>query len=327
MAQQHSGFFIQGGFGNKGNFEAVAPGRTTGLLHIWRNNDASNLPWSPPATVATGTYESSSLIQSTLGSGLRLDAVARSGSQLIQVSRDDTPALTWLSPAPIAAGVNGNPALIQSTFGEAGNYELVVPLVSGGIGHFWRDNDDPAFPWHGPTVFGTQTVEIGGVSLIQGTFGDPGNLEVVATAGNLSNRSLVHFWRDVNGWHGPTQIFLPNAFGNFAPSGIPGFIQSKDGNFQVVVPSGGELVHLMRDNSDAAFTWNPVARFAGFPMTGFLAASLIQSNFGPPESGNFELLSRKRDAGPAQIHVQHHWRTADTSGTWQPSGGDLLGPF
>ncbi|MCR8854910.1 M12 family metallopeptidase, partial [Lysinibacillus fusiformis] len=31
------------------------------------------------------------------------------------------------------------PSLIQGTFGEQNNFELVVPLIQGGLAHFWRD--------------------------------------------------------------------------------------------------------------------------------------------------------------------------------------------
>jgi hypothetical protein len=40
--------------------------------------------------------------------------------------------------------------LIQSSHGANGNFELVVPRIGGGLWHLWRNNDDPAFPWHGP---------------------------------------------------------------------------------------------------------------------------------------------------------------------------------
>jgi hypothetical protein len=326
MTSRSSGFLIQSRFGAKGNFEAVVTGRSTGLVHFWRNNDLQGLPWSQPVTLASGMFSGTSLIQSSLGMGLGLEVLAVSGINLVRFSRADSPPFAWSGPTIVATGVSGNPALIQSNFGQEGNFEVVVPLATGGIGHYWRDNDGSG-TWHGPTVFGQSVGQVNGVGLIQSMFGQ-GNLEVVATAGSDPDRSLVHFWRDEVGWHGPTQIFLPNAFGPFEPQGFPALIQSHDGNFQVVVSRGSELVHIERDNSQAPYIWNPVARFGAFVSTGFTAASLIQSNFGPEGSGNFEVLSRKVDKGPGLVHVQHHWRAADASGTWQPSGGDLLGsPF
>ena len=310
MSTKSSGFFIQGTFGGQGNFEAVVPGRTSGLAHIWRNNDLPALPWSAPDFFATGTFGGASLIQSSLGGGMALEAAARSGNQVVFFIRAETPPYGWSAPAVIATVVSGTPALIQGAFGANGNYEMVVPMAAGGIGHFWRDNDAGPGVWHGPEVFGAALPNILGVALIQSTYG---NLEVVATAGSGTSYSIHHFWRDEAGWHGPSQIFLPNAFGAVSPMHTPGFIQSADGNFQVVFPDGSDLVHMMRDNSDPGLTWNPVARFGGYVSTGFTAASLIQSNYGPPGAGNFEVLARKTDKGPGLVHVVHFWRTTDPS--------------
>ena len=65
-----------------------------------------------------------------------------------------------------------------------GNYELVVPLQSGGIAHYYRDNDDPNLPWYQTAVFATEFGSVQGVSLIQSNYSTagngPGNLAVVA---------------------------------------------------------------------------------------------------------------------------------------------------
>jgi hypothetical protein len=47
------------------------------------------------------------------------------------------------------------------------------------------------------------------VSLIQSDFGSPGNLEAIVVTKPLvgdGNGSLVHYFRDANGWHGPFDI-------------------------------------------------------------------------------------------------------------------------
>jgi hypothetical protein len=74
-------------------------------------------------------------------------------------------------------------------------------MTSGGLAHYWRDNDDPALPWYGPYLFGSRLERVETVTLIQSNFG-PGNLEVVARA----DGQLVHFWRDTGSdfkWKGP----------------------------------------------------------------------------------------------------------------------------
>jgi hypothetical protein len=50
---------------------------------------------------------------------------------------------------------SGIPSLIQSFFGQqVRNFEVVVPLASGGLAHYYRDNDAPGAPWMGPNIFG-----------------------------------------------------------------------------------------------------------------------------------------------------------------------------
>jgi hypothetical protein len=109
-------------------------------------------------------------------------------------------------------------SLIQSTFGKQGNYELVVPLGDH-LAHYWRDNDSPDFPWHGPVRLPSLPAPDGvlqplvpggrflGVTLIQSTIG-PGNLDLVAraTRGSDDESSLFFYGRDAAGWHGPQEL-------------------------------------------------------------------------------------------------------------------------
>ena len=96
-----------------------------------------------------------------LGPAGNLELVVRSGSHLEHYFRDDGATWAWQGPTPItgATGVSGQHAVLQSTLGGIGNFELVTPMAGGGLGHWWRDNDDPLLPWHGPTLFGLGKVE------------------------------------------------------------------------------------------------------------------------------------------------------------------------
>ncbi len=91
--------------------------------------------------------------------------------------------------------------LIQSRAGSNGNFEVVIPWPGGGLAHFWRDNDqEPRFPWHGPTVFGEGRYR--GATVAEGfnkAFKDPGfgNLEVLAVR---ETGEIEHWWRE-NGGH------------------------------------------------------------------------------------------------------------------------------
>ena len=203
----------QSKFGQKkANFELVVPLAGGGLAHYWRDNDTDAYPWRAGAIfgVEAGQIDSVTLIQSNFGSPGNLELVARSQDRLLYFWRTSLPPFTWNGPFSIFAdgteisGVTGNPVMIQSRFGNQGNFELAVPLLSGGLAHYWRDNDDPITPWHGPTRIAIQT-RFETVSLIQSNIVDPGNLEVVARVGD----QLVHCWRDSGPsfkWNGPFEF-------------------------------------------------------------------------------------------------------------------------
>ncbi|MBI3952175.1 MAG: DUF4185 domain-containing protein [Acidobacteria bacterium] len=60
-----------------------------------------------------------------------------------------------LEPTGQAMTATGGLSFFQSRYGRQGNFEVVVLLAGGGLAHYWRDNDSPGLPWHGPIVFGT----------------------------------------------------------------------------------------------------------------------------------------------------------------------------
>jgi hypothetical protein len=318
MAANSSGFFVQGRFGTKGNFEVVVPRFQGHLLHMARDNDSPNLTWSQQATFGSGDFDGSALIQSNFSEGGpgNFEVVTIQTGQLLHFWRTDVAPFTWYGPQVIANGVSGNPALIQGTFGVTGNFELVAPLAAGGVGHWWRDNDDPALAWHGPTVFGAG--EVGAVSLIQSSFGSPGNLEAVAIVGPANATAVAHFWRDGSGWHGPIDVPVSGAGPALEPRGEPGFVQTADGDFEVVVSRGHVLTLITRDNSDPALPWrNAVDLPTVIVPDVYTQASLIQGNYGPPGAGNLELVARSYGVGPGVMQAFHFWREAGPGAAWQ----------
>ncbi|PGD00238.1 hypothetical protein COM31_23290 [Bacillus toyonensis] len=89
------------------------------------------------------------------------------------------------------------------------NFEVVIPWPEGGLAHFWRDNRNKKFQWHGPTIFGTG--EYTGATVIESDFraynNSLGNLEVLATR---IDGNVEHYWRENGGqflWKGPFKIF------------------------------------------------------------------------------------------------------------------------
>jgi hypothetical protein len=198
---------IQSRFGAKGNFELAVPSAQAGIVFQWRNNDDPSMPWSGQTVFgqSLGKVSAVTVIQSNYGNPGNLELMALAGSDLYFFWRDSGPAFNWNGPYHIASGISGNASLIQSRFGTKGNFEMVVPLVSGGMAHFWRNNDNPAMPWSGPTPFGGSVGHVDDCCVIESNFGSPGNLEVAARIGSR----MAHFWRDSGpafNWNGPIWV-------------------------------------------------------------------------------------------------------------------------
>jgi hypothetical protein len=305
---RHSGCLVQGLFGQHGNFELVTPRQGGGLAHYWRNNDAPGFPWNGPIGFAAGTnFDSATLIQSNYGDPGNLEVVARTGDHLQHYWRDSGPAFTWSGPASIASNTGGAPALLQSRFGRQGNFELVVPQRTGGLAHYWRDNDRTGLPWNGPTPFGGSLGTVEDVAMAESNFGSPGNLELVVRSGS----ALHFFWRDSGPsftWHGPFQFAT-------GVQGRPALIQSRfgaRGNFELVVPLvGGGLAHMWRNNDDPARPWSAPTPF-GLGTGTYTTVSMTQSNFGDP--GNLEVVAQTGNL------LAFFWRDSGPSFTWH-------GPF
>ena len=99
-------------------------------------------------------------------------------------------------------GVSGSPALALSRFGRRSrNFELLTPLIAGGLAHYFRDNDpeDPGEgPWHFVEIVDPGTSYLS-VSLVPSTIGDRGlNLEAVALT---ASREVVRVSRSVTAGH------------------------------------------------------------------------------------------------------------------------------
>lgn len=308
----NSGFFVQSRFGARGNFEVVfpmPPHGLDGIGHCYRDNDASNFPWS-----ALGKFTdqrphgdiddpfSVSLIQSNYGENL--EVLAWGEDEIVHYYRDEQ--FIWHGPG--GTGIRnfgtdtpfGVPAFIQSTFGTRGNFELVVADTAGGFAHYFRDNDNDQ-AWKKTAFiggFGDPLIEA--LALLQSNYGNPGNLEVLARSGDF----LFTFYRDSE-WHGPFELPLVEAV-----KGRPSFIQSNFGsmgNFEMVTPlANGGLAHYFRDNDAAEQPWIQGAVFAQSSGIDFTSVSLIQSNF-----GNLEVIAS--DYGP---HLYHFWRDSQWHGPY-----------
>jgi len=293
------GLLLQGSSGTKGNFEALAPRTGGGYWQFWRDNDTAGFPWHGPG-LAMGSEDDVTdvvLVQDNHRPD-ELASVRREGGQLRCSTRGYVNVHGVVSPRwgasaelPGGGSAGGAPGFAQSM---SSNFEVVAPLTTGGLAHWWRDNGVPAQPWHGPDRVAPGTFS--SAALIQN---DQGNLEVVAVSGV----GLVNFWRDAAGvWHGPIAI----AGGSV--SGQPGFIQANDGTCQVVAPlAAGGMGHWSRD---PAGQWSgPIAVGSGSVR----AVGLIQGNFG---AGNLEVVARL-DAG------LDHYSAEPAGGAWTWHGPNV----
>jgi hypothetical protein len=177
------------------NFELVVPAADGGLLHLWRDNGATNWPWRPAVPFAgdLGRVDAVALIQSSFGP-FDLEVVARVGTRLFTYWREGKPPYAWhrgnnLTTEP---GTRGTLSLVQSRGSVPGNFELVVAAEDRGLLHLWRDNGVPGYPWRQPTRFATDLPGTADdVALVQSTLGSTDNLEVVVRVGSR----LYHYRR------------------------------------------------------------------------------------------------------------------------------------
>lgn len=95
--------FIQSTHGKRGNFELVAALTGGGLVHLYRDNDDSKLPWRKTVEFAAGMkFRTVGLIQSNFGTAGNLELVAQQGDgKLFHFYRDAS--MTWSDPIPLPA--------------------------------------------------------------------------------------------------------------------------------------------------------------------------------------------------------------------------------
>lgn len=183
--------FAQADLGGRLQFQVVVGLASGGMAHYYRD-DPNGGEWKLVAKFGTGQVKGVSLIQTNLNEGpngiKNLALVAWVGSQL-QCWEGGFNG--WRLTGVFASGASGAPAMIQGNWGRVGNYEVVVPMASGGLASFWRDNDVAARPWNTftrPIATGSYRA----VGLIQGYDGARGNFELVAMRGD----EVDVFYRD-----------------------------------------------------------------------------------------------------------------------------------
>ena len=283
---------IQSTLGTRGDFELVVPGDLGGLLHFHRENDLPPLPWSSTAffDIFGGDAGAASLIQSNYGVNGNFDAVGRYGDRLVHYWRDnDDPFLPWTRTGTFAQGVRGTPSLQQGLTGAQGDFELVVPLATGGLGHYRRLNDVGG-TWVGPVVFGAAEGVFDDAALIYNS-----NVELEAVA-RIGDR-LAHFVHTGGVWSGP-EYFASGV------SGAPAFVLGRFGlTSEVVAPlATGGLGHWSRTYFDT-FSWSGPVVFATNEGN-FHSAAMTFSNY-----RHLEVVGQQCG------RMMHYWQSAPSAGT------------
>lgn len=265
---------IQGSFGapaNPGNFEALVL-EGNNVVHYYRDNSTSRFPWNRTVALSNAATGPATFIQGTFGAPLHpgnFEALVLEGNNLFHYYRDNTaPGFPWHKTAAVSAAATGPGCLIQSTFGapgNPGNFEALV-LEGNNLVHYWRDNSTLGFPWNKSVVVSSSA--IGPASLIQSTFGapgNPGNFEALVLESNPAHPdfppyNLVHYWRDNSTPGFPWNKSVVVSSSAIGPATL---VQStfhaagKPGNFEVLVAEEGNTVmHYWRDDSNPALPWN-----------------------------------------------------------------------
>lgn len=170
----------------------------------------------------------------------------------------------------------------------------------------WRNNDNEKHPWSSPVFFGQSLHAVTSVSVIQGPYGNPGNLELVVISGG----KLFSLWRRApreSQWNPPTAFLTTHSVrGNAA------LIQSQfgqRGNFELVVPAAsGGLLHFQRNNDiGPPARWGNATAF-GTGLGIVTGVSLNQSDLGPSRN-NLEVIANVKGV------LQQFWR--GPGGSWQ----------
>jgi hypothetical protein len=187
---------IQSDCGRGGSLDLVVPRASGGLAHYRRDNGVATRPWVRCAVFAAelGRVDAAALIQSDLGDDGSLEVIARIGDRLAHYQAAGPGGQAWAGPTFFFSGAAGNPGFIQNKHGAPGRFEVLTPLRRGGMAHLWRDNADPARPWHVGAYIDRGGASVVAVSLLQSSyrFAGQGHLEAAV----LSDTDVTWYWRD-----------------------------------------------------------------------------------------------------------------------------------
>ena len=307
----HSGNIFESGDGsNHRNFEMVIPAPGGALAHWWRNNDVSSFPWAKAETFGNDSVVSWPAFMGTTYNR-NFETVYQTKSNRLHHWYFEQASKTWKDGGIFGpTNVAGVPAFIESNYGAAGNFEVVVGTSDARLSHWERNDSIPSMPWSNVATFGSN-IGFSGATLVQSTFGNQGNFELVAV---LDNGQMQHWWRNNDD---PTKPWNAGVTFGSGVSSHPCMIEGMygmstelgHGNFELCVAVNGMVQHWWRDNSSSGLPWANSATFGDGTITA--VGGLLEGSFG----FNLELIVERKDG-----HVQHYYR--DGNGNW--NAGEVI---
>lgn len=238
QASPNSGAFAESGFYTHGEYELLI-GSGDYVLHYKTANNAAGAPWllgeelQPATTIIRGTG----------------------------------------GPVPSPIGPNGYAPSVSSNSPEDSGAVPVptAPPISGQPGSRSLPKSQPSNTGYAVEISAQPT----GMALIQSNIGnDPGDLVAVVrmspkrgSPSAASGDYLVMYELDsLSGqWQGPDTI-IAGGQAITGVTGTPALIQSSygaQGNFELLVPQGGHVVHYWRNNDDLHYVWNRLGAIDG----------------------------------------------------------------
>jgi hypothetical protein len=317
-----------GGDSDNHNLEVVVPEDNELAAYWCAISGGKYTNWIRSGAVTTFATGPGCLIESTMGSGSdgNFELVALEGSELVHYWRDNgTVGFPWHRAATISTNATGPGCLIQSSFGSGDNGNLEVVVLEGSsLMHYWHDSSSPGSPWNGPTFIHQ--------SDSAGCFfeSDYGNFELVFRLGNV----LMHCFRDNSAggfpWLPPVPITAAKRKASGPGCVFQGNYGSDDvhGNFELLVPETGAIVHYYRDNGRGAFPWFPTVKVveSAFTFRSDFNKKLATLEFFPPFGAS--MLTAGGLTGALQDNGVVDGVAGDLGTPWfQLEGGDGIAAF
>jgi hypothetical protein len=268
MKATDAGCLIQSSFksgdSEHGNLEVVVV-EGNDLVHYWcAIQQGKYANWQRGGVITSDATGPGCIIQSDFGGGDHgnFEVVALEGTNLVHYWHDNSNvASPWQRGATITSKATAAGCIIQSDFlfgGDHGNFEVVV-LEGADLVHYSHDNSDVSLPWSGPTLITNQAA--GSARIFQADYKTDDdahtNFELI-----VKETSVISHWIRNNSdpafpWERRATITAAGhkAFGpGCAFQGSYG-TDEIHGNFELLVPEDGGVVHYVRDNGQAVSPW------------------------------------------------------------------------